>query len=129
HNETKTIESTRVASTPATRNGFPTPSPFPQPTPPPSPKPFFAAETAASSASPSSGAGSLLSDAVGNITNVAVRSAAAVIQGIVKGQGKQGVDSAKIALLLKVLRSDPDANVRRMAASGLADAGNVLGAV
>ena len=129
HNETKTIESTRVASTPATRNGFPTPSPFPQPTPQPSPKPFFAAETAASSASPSSGAGSLLSDAVGNITNVAVRSAAAVIQGIVKGQGKQGVDSAKIALLLKVLRSDPDANVRRMAAWGLADAGNVLGAV
>ena len=125
HTETKTVESTRVAQTPATRNGFPTPSPFPQPTPQPSPKPFFAAESAASSA----GAGSLLSDAVGSITNVAVRSAAAAIQGIVKGQGKQGVDSAKIALLLKVLRSDPDANVRRMAAWGLADAGNVLGAV
>jgi beta-lactamase regulating signal transducer with metallopeptidase domain/HEAT repeat protein len=125
HNETKTIELTRMAPAPAARDGYPTPTPFPQPTP----KPFFAAKAAASTAPAGSGAGSLLSDAVGAITNVAVRSAAAAISGIVNGQGKQGVDSAKVALLLKVLRSDPDANVRRMAAWGLAEAGNTLGAV
>ena len=128
HNETKTVESTRLARTPVTRDGFPTPSPFPQPTPQPSPKPSFAAEAAPSSAGTGSSAGAMLGDVVGNITNVAVRSAAVAIQGIVKGQGKQGVDSAKVALLLKVLRSDPDADVRRMAAWGLAEAGNALGA-
>jgi len=129
HNETKTVQSTKVVRTPASPDGYPTPSPFPQPTPQPSPKPFFAAAAAPSSTGAGSGAGSLLSDAVGSITNVAVRSAAAALQGIVKAQGKQGVDSAKVALLLKVLRSDPDASVRRTAAWGLADAGNALGAV
>jgi HEAT repeat protein len=70
-----------------------------------------------------------MTEALGAITTVAVRQAAAAIAGIVNGQGKHGVDSAKVALLLKVLRSDPDANVRRMAAWGLADAGNALGAL
>lgn len=124
HNETKTVEATRVVQTPAVHDGFPTPTPFPQPTP----KPFFAAAAAPSSAGTGAGNGSLLSDAVGSIATVAVRSAAAAIQGIVNGQGKQEVDSAKVALLLKVLRSDPDADVRRMAAWGLAEAGNALGA-
>src|SRR5689334_2584467 len=106
HNEKKTLELTRMVATSAARDGYPTPTPFPQPTPQPSPKPFFAAESSTSKPGAGAGASSLLSDAVSNITNVAVRSAAAAISGIVNGQGKQ-VDSAKVALLLKVLRSDP----------------------
>jgi HEAT repeat protein len=119
-NESRTAELARVARIPAATNAVPTASSSPRPTPQPSPKPSIAASDASGN--------SLLADAVGAITTVAVRSAAAAIQGVVKGQGKQGVDSAKVALLLKVLRSDPDADVRRMAAWGLAEAGNALGA-
>ena len=119
-NEPSTAGLTRVARTPERANAVPTSSPSPQPAPEPSPKATLAATDASGN--------SLLLDAVGGITTVAVRSAAAAIQGVVKGQGKQGVDSAKVALLLKVLRSDPDADVRRMAAWGLAEAGNALGA-
>ena len=136
-NESKTVELVRMARVTAPPGAMPSPSPFPQPSPTPSPRPspILTGAAAASSTGAASGVAagaggsSLLSDAVGTITDVAVRSAAAAIQGIVKGQGKQGVDSAKVALLLKVLRSDPDASVRRMAAWGLADAGNALGAV
>ena len=123
-NESMPAELARMARADAPSTGGLTASPTPQPSPAPS-------VGAAATPAPAAGASgnSLLSDAVGAITTVAVRSAAAAIQGIVKGQGNQGVDSAKVALLLKVLRSDPDANVRRMAAWGLADAGNALGAV
>jgi len=119
-NESRTAELARVARIPAATNAVPTASSSPQPTPQPSPKASLAATDASGN--------TLLLDAAGAITTVAVRSAAAAIQGVVKGQGKQGVDSAKVALLLKVLRSDPDADVRRMAAWGLAEAGNALGA-
>ena len=122
HNESKPVESARVARASAP-NAIPMAASSIAPSPAPSPKPSPSAEAGASSGA------SLLSDAVGSITTVAVRSAAAAIAGIVSGQGKHGVDSAKVALLLKVLRSDPDASVRRMAAWGLADAGNALGAV
>jgi HEAT repeat protein len=119
-NEPRTAGLVRVVRAPAATNAVPTGSSSPQPTPQPSPKQSLAATDASGN--------SLFLDAAGAITTVAVRSAAAAIQGVVKGQGKQGVDSAKVALLLKVLRSDPDANVRRMAAWGLAEAGNALGA-
>ncbi|HZI42764.1 MAG TPA: M56 family metallopeptidase [Gemmatimonadaceae bacterium] len=72
-----------------------------------------------------------LSDALGKISVVAVREAAQALNNFAqsensknKRQPNQGVDSGKVALLLKVLRSDPDADVRRMAAWGLSDAGD-----
>src|SRR3954468_8533286 len=116
-NESRTGGPTRMTRVGAPQSTEVTASPAPQPSPKPSP--------AMSGAS----ANSVLSDAVGAITTVAVRNAAAAIAGLVKGEQTKSVDSAKVALLLKVLRSDPDASVRRMAAWGLADAGNALGAV
>ena len=121
-NESKRTELAQVARAAASPSPIVTASPSPRPTPEPSPK-------ASLVLTGEGGDSVVLSNAVGAITTVAVRSAAAAIAGIVKGQGKQGVDSAKVALLLKVLRTDPDASVRRMAAWGLADAGNALGAV
>ena len=64
-----------------------------------------------------------------------MQSAASAIANVVEGQSKnghqtrQGVDTAKVALLLKVLRTDPDADVRKMAAWGLSEAGDVLGSI
>ena len=72
---------------------------------------------------------SALTHVFGVIGEAAGKQAAAALSGIFKEKGKQGVDSAKIALLLKVLRSDPDASVRRMAAWGLSEAGDAMGAV
>ena len=115
--ESQSTEQSRLARRSVAPTGIAAVTPAPQSAPKPTPAPDVASGN------------SVLSDAVGAITTVAVRSAAAAIQGLVSGQGKQGVDSAKVALLLKVLRSDPDASVRRMAAWGLADAGNALGAV
>ena len=120
-NESQTTALARVARAAASPSPIVTASPSPQPSPEPSPKAPMVVTGASDRV--------VLSNAVGAITTVAVRSAAAAIAGIVNGQGKQGVDSAKVALLLKVLRTDPDASVRRMAAWGLADAGNALGAV
>lgn len=116
-NESNPTGQARLARRAPALTGIVAATPTPQSSPRPTPAPDVATGKA------------VLGDAVGTITTVAVRSAAAAIQGLVNGQGKQGVDSAKVALLLKVLRSDPDADVRRMAAWGLADAGNTLGAV
>ena len=66
-----------------------------------------------------------VNQALGTIGRLAVREAAAALTGVVQGRdGKQGVDSGKVTLLLRVLRSDPDASVRRMAAWGLNEAGD-----
>jgi HEAT repeat protein len=72
-----------------------------------------------------------VSDGLSKIGIVAVREAANALNNLAqsensknKHQPNQGVDSGKVALLLKVLRSDPDADVRRMAAWGLSDAGD-----
>ena len=132
-NESKTAALQRPTRVDAPLSTEVTASPAPQPSPKPSPATF--ATGAASGADPTSGitggasASTGVADAVGALATVAVRNAAAAIAGLVKGQQTKGVDSAKVALLLKVLRSDPDASVRRMAAWGLADAGNALGAV
>ena len=59
----------------------------------------------------------------GTISRVAVRAAASALSSVVAGaDGQQHVDSAKVALLVKVLGSDPDGSVRRMAAWGLSEA-------
>jgi hypothetical protein len=107
------------ASAVASREAAPAPSPAPAASPQASPSP-----TPAPSSEPLT-----LGEAVGRIGAVAVREAA---QALRKGihsvnlkNGGQGVDSAKVALLLKVLRSDPNAEVRRMAAWGLNDAGDM----
>jgi beta-lactamase regulating signal transducer with metallopeptidase domain/HEAT repeat protein len=79
--------------------------------------------------SPSTHAGTVtdvVSEAIGKVSAMAVREAATAISSAVagkaSGKAKEGVDSAKVALLLKVLRSDPNAEVRRMAAWGLNEA-------
>ena len=103
--------------------------PSPSPTPAPSASPAPAATPSPTVEQPVT-----FSDALGAIGKVAVREAAAAVSGVVSGHtkivvnGKAGVDSAKVALLLKVLRTDPDADVRKMAAWGLSEAGDVLGA-
>ncbi|HEY2375677.1 MAG TPA: M56 family metallopeptidase [Gemmatimonadaceae bacterium] len=104
HNETNRVVLSRD----------PAPEATPAPTPTPSPTP----------AASSTGA-ETLTDALTKVSTFAVRQAAAAISAAVGGkQAKEGVDSAKVALLLKVLRSDPDADVRRMAAWGLSEAGD-----
>jgi beta-lactamase regulating signal transducer with metallopeptidase domain/HEAT repeat protein len=70
-------------------------------------------------------------EAIGTLTKTAVQTVASSLLTSVGGNsknGRQGVDSAKVVLLLKVLRTDPDASVRRMAAWGLNEAGDALGA-
>ena len=115
-NEASVVSNRTPISSPAP-SASPAPSPAPAPTPSPS-----AAEPVT------------MADALGAVGKVAVREAAAAVSGVLGGHakilvnGKPGVDSAKIALLLKVLRTDPDANVRKMAAWGLSEAGDVLGA-
>jgi beta-lactamase regulating signal transducer with metallopeptidase domain/HEAT repeat protein len=99
------------------------PVPSPKPTPSPSPSP------SATPATDSASLGEVVGTALGRISTYAVRQAAAAISAAaegkdVKGQEKQGIDSAKVALLIKVLRGDPDAEVRRTAAWGLSDAGD-----
>jgi beta-lactamase regulating signal transducer with metallopeptidase domain len=112
----RAFERTTAVSGPA-----PAPAPSASPTPTPAPSPMAGDQAA-------------LSEALGGIGRVAVREAAAAITGVLSGHaksivnGKSGVDSAKVALLLKVLRTDPDADVRKMAAWGLSEAGDVLGA-
>ena len=93
--------------------------PQPKPTPLPAPAPSVA----------SSNIPQTVNDALGTISAFAVREAAAALSGktqkLSEGpQAKQGVDSARVALLLKVLSRDPDADVRRMAAWGLSEAGD-----
>ena len=91
----------------------------PQPKPTPLPAPSVA----------SSNVPQTVNAALGTISAFAVRQAAAALWGKTQQpsegrQAKQGVDSARVALLLKVLSRDPDADVRRMAAWGLSEAGD-----
>src|SRR2546423_426939 len=91
----------------------------PQPKPTPLPAPSVA----------SSNVPQTVNAALGTIGAFAVREAAAALWGKTqqpseRRQAKQGVDSARVALLLKVLSRDPDADVRRMAAWGLSEAGD-----
>ena len=91
----------------------------PQPKPTPLPAPSVA----------SSNVPQTVNAALGTISVFAVREAAAALWGKTQQpsegrQAKQGVDSARVALLLKVLSRDPDADVRRMAAGGLSEAGD-----
>ena len=100
----------------------PSPTPFPNASPAPSPTPRPQPMTSAPVTEPST-----FTEAIGSLAKVAVQSAAKALSGASKG--KEGVDSAKVALLIRVLRGDPDASVRRMAAWGLNEAGDLLGAV
>jgi beta-lactamase regulating signal transducer with metallopeptidase domain/HEAT repeat protein len=100
-----------------------TPSPAAEPASSPPPSSFLNGKPSSLEQSTSSA----LSSALGTITTVAVRAAASAIAGAassITGAHQQGVDSAKVALLLRVLRSDQDASVRRMAAWGLSEAGD-----
>jgi beta-lactamase regulating signal transducer with metallopeptidase domain/3-methyladenine DNA glycosylase AlkD len=112
------VAPSRAASPSATSQPQAKPSAAPPPSPAPAPAP-------AAAPAPSTGV-SAVAEALGTIGRVAVREAAAAVAGVAQKsqerQGKQGVDSAKIALLLKVLSSDPDAQVRKMAAWGLSEA-------
>lgn len=101
----------RSPTSASTADREPVAPPASRPTPAPSPAPGTA------TASDSS-----LSHALGTIANVAVRAAASALAGATKSETH--ADSAKVALLLKVLRSDQDASVRKMAAWGLSDAGD-----
>ena len=103
-------ESNRMASL-VTRVPGPRPTPAPNSTPSPVAMPAGEAKLTA-----------VVSEAIGNVSAAAVREAASAISSVVGGKAKQGVDSAKVAVLLKVLRSDPNAEVRRMAAWGLNEA-------
>ena len=110
HNESR--QTTRSIARVADTRPAPMPSPTPQPTPTPTPAPSVAGTD-------------LVTEALTKVSTFAVRQAASAISAAVQGkQAKEGVDSAKVALLLRVLRSDPDANVRRMAAWGLSEAGD-----
>jgi beta-lactamase regulating signal transducer with metallopeptidase domain/HEAT repeat protein len=115
-NESKQV--TFVRSRGAERSAVPSPAPSATPTPTPAPD--------ASTDSVSLTA--VLTNAFGKVSALAVRQAAAAVSNVaggkaLGGKAKEGVDSAKVALLLKVLRSDPNAEVRRMAAWGLSEAG------
>jgi beta-lactamase regulating signal transducer with metallopeptidase domain/HEAT repeat protein len=118
----RVVDKVSIASDP-TPASSPAPSANRAPAPAPAPTP-----------SPSVAEPVTIADALGAVGKVAVREAAAAVSGVLGGHakilvnGKPAVDSAKIALLLKVLRTDPDANVRKMAAWGLSEAGDVLGA-
>jgi len=98
-------------------SALPTPSPGVNSSPAPAPSP-----TPAPSLELSSENGTLTA-ALGTIGRVAVRQAAAALSGMAeKSKNRPEIDSARVTLLLKVLRSDPDASVRKMAAWGLSEA-------
>lgn len=100
----KTIHLPAMASAPAS-----TPAAAPTPTPAPS-------------IQLKSDEGNVTS-VVGTIGRIAVQQASAALEDfVVRSKGKSEIDSARVALLLKVLRSDPDASVRKMAAWGLSEA-------
>jgi beta-lactamase regulating signal transducer with metallopeptidase domain/HEAT repeat protein len=100
----------------------PSPAPRPMvdanPTPVPAPAPTPA---------PTITVNQRLTNSANAATQGAVKEAAAAVSAA-SGKQKGGIDSAKVALLLRVLRSDPDASVRRMAAWGLNEAGDFMGA-
>jgi beta-lactamase regulating signal transducer with metallopeptidase domain len=110
---TQTLVLRSLSSAPSAK---PTPSPVtrqvtPAPSPLPAPSPDLSSDDAT------------LTNALGTIGRVAVQQAAAALSGVAqRTKGKQGIDSARVSLLLKVLRSDPDASVRKMAAWGLSEA-------
>ena len=105
-------ESTRITSM-VTRVAVPRPTPTPTPNPTPNPIAMPDGEAKLTA---------VVSEAMGKVSAVAAREAASAISSVVGGKAKQGVDSAKVAVLLKVLRTDPNAEVRRMAAWGLNEA-------
>lgn len=90
------------------------PAPTPSPAPAPTPHTSIMSD-------------SVIAHPLGGLTTVAVRAAVSAIASAAGG-AKTGqaahADSGKVALLLKVLRSDQDASVRRMAAWGLSEAGD-----
>jgi beta-lactamase regulating signal transducer with metallopeptidase domain/HEAT repeat protein len=113
-------KSRTVVATSRTTSAVPRPAATPMPDASPAPAPA-AAEPAT------------FGKALGALTKAAVREAATVVSGAIGAKSasaskERGVDSAKVALLVKVLSTDPDAQVRRMAAWGLSDAGDLLGA-
>jgi beta-lactamase regulating signal transducer with metallopeptidase domain/HEAT repeat protein len=117
-NESKQV--TRVISRGAEPSAVATPAPSATPEPTPSPAPVAWTDSASLTA--------VVTNALGKVSAMAVRQAATAISNVaggktLGGKAKAGVDSAKVALLLKVLRSDPNAEVRRMAAWGLSEAG------
>ena len=90
----------------------------PSPTPMPSP---------AATPTPETTLTDVVTATVGKVSVMAVRQAASALSSVAdgksgKGRAKEGVDSAKVALLLRVLQSDSNAEVRRMAAWGLNEA-------
>jgi hypothetical protein len=120
------------AAKPIAPKASPRPSPSPTATPSPlaAPSPGATSTLVLTTTPPDEG----LTTALGTIGRFAVQKAAAALSSAAGGKtmsvrGTEGVDSAKVALLLRVLRSDPDASVRRMAAWGLSEAGDALGSV
>jgi beta-lactamase regulating signal transducer with metallopeptidase domain/HEAT repeat protein len=104
-----------VNSSPSPREHVVTlPAPSPAPTPHPTPSISISGD-------------SLIAHSLGGLTTVAVQAAASAIASAASsskaGQQPQA-DSGKVALLLKVLRSDQEPSVRRMAAWGLSEAGD-----
>jgi beta-lactamase regulating signal transducer with metallopeptidase domain len=113
-NETRSsvVTSREPAPTPS-----PEPSVSPQPVPSPTPAPTAASQP------------TTLNEAISKISGYAVRGATQFLnnslsQAVNPKNARPGADSAKVALLLRVLQSDPNAEVRRMAAWGLSDAGD-----
>src|SRR5690348_718807 len=93
------------------------PSPLPAPTPRPTPAVRPTGQATLTD---------VVTDAIGKVSALAVRQAASAlssaVDGKMPGKARDGIDSAKVDLLVKVLRSDPNAEVRRMAAWGLNEA-------
>src|SRR5690348_8633183 len=93
------------------------PSPLPAPTPRPTPAVRPTGQATLTD---------VVTDAIGKVSALAVRQAASAlssaVDGKMSGKARDGIDSAKVDLLVKVLRSDPNAEVRRMAAWGLNEA-------
>jgi beta-lactamase regulating signal transducer with metallopeptidase domain/HEAT repeat protein len=111
---------TRVVVRGAEPSPVTSPAPSATPTPAPSPAPDASADSVSLTA--------VVTSAFGKVSAMAVRQAATALSNVaggkaLGGKAKEGVDSAKVALLVKVLRSDPNAEVRRMAAWGLSEAG------
>jgi HEAT repeat protein len=109
--------SARRAPTPAEKGtSAAAPAPLPTARPTPSPNAGISSLAAVTDS---------FSLSLGSVTSSVVRAAASAIAsatGNSKGKSEPQIDSGKVALLLKVLRSDQDASVRKMAAWGLSEA-------
>lgn len=115
--DAKSLASARSVSAPAEKRAAPAaPAPLPAANPTPSPKAGISSLSLVSDS---------FSLSLGSVASTAVRAAASAIAsaaGNSKGKREPQIDSGKVALLLKVLRSDQDASVRKMAAWGLSEA-------